>query len=65
VIPQAGDVAWSSTGFSFLESARIRATFMPGRWLEYIDKDNNQNALPVGGKQFEAGVPARLEELKP
>jgi hypothetical protein len=65
VIPQAGDVAWSSTGFSFLESARIRATFMPGRWLEYIDKDNNQDALPVGGKQFEAGVPARLEELKP
>lgn len=65
VLPPSGEVAWSSTGFSFLESAKTRATFMPGQWLEYINKDNNQNSLPAGGKKFEASVPARLDDLQP
>jgi hypothetical protein len=55
VIPQNRAIAFSASGFALLESAKIRATFMSGRWLEYITKDNNQNALPGGGLAFTPG----------
>ena len=54
VIPPTGAVAWMADGFSFLESAKIRAAFLPGRWLEYLNKDNGQNAIPAGGAPFTA-----------
>lgn len=56
VIPQAGAIAFSTSGFSFIESARERATFMPGRWLEFLNKDNNQNQLPSSGIAFTPGL---------
>jgi hypothetical protein len=65
VIPDRGSVAYSAFGFSFLESAKVRASFMPGKWLEYITKDNNQNLVPVGGVAFETPIPQRLEDLEP
>jgi hypothetical protein len=61
VIPQTGSVAWSADGFSFLESARTRATFMTGRWLELLNKDNDQNAIAAGGVPFNGGP---VESLK-
>jgi hypothetical protein len=67
VIPQSGAVAYTTSGFSFLESGKVRAAFMPGRWLEYVNKDNNQNLLPAGGvagTNFEAQKNLRLEDLE-
>jgi hypothetical protein len=55
VIPQNGAVAWSTAGFSFVESARARASFMPGRWLEFLNKENNQNELAAAGVAFTTG----------
>jgi hypothetical protein len=55
VIPQAGAIAFSTSGFSFIESARTRASFMQGRWLEFLNKDNNQNLLPATGVTFTSG----------
>jgi hypothetical protein len=55
VIPQNGAVAWSTSGFSFIESPRTRASFMPGRWLEFLNKENNQNQLAATGVAFTAG----------
>lgn len=49
VIPGTGAVAYSAGNLFFLESAKIRAILMPGRFLELLNKDNNQNALPSGG----------------
>ena len=51
VIPPAG-VAGPPTVFLFSRARKTRASFMPGRWLEFINKDNNQNALPAGGDVF-------------
>jgi hypothetical protein len=56
VIPQTGAIAYSADGFSFLESTKTRASFLPGRWLEFIAKDNGQNAIPPGGNVFTAGA---------
>ena len=56
VIPQGGSASYSAGDFSLLESARYRAAFLPGRWLELMDKDNDQNLLP------ESGVPATTEQ---
>ncbi|MCU1325859.1 MAG: glycoside hydrolase, family 35 [Bryobacterales bacterium] len=56
VLPQNAPVAWSADGFSFLESLRQRATFLPGRWLEFIGKDNGRDALPAGGQPFLPGT---------
>ncbi len=52
VIPPTGAVAYTASGFWFIESAKTRASFMAGRWLEYINKDNAQNLLPSGGQAF-------------
>lgn len=67
VIPPLGSVAWAADGFSFFESAKTRASFMPGRWLEYVNKDNSQNAVPAGGVTFNTGAlgSLRLESLEP
>jgi hypothetical protein len=56
VVPPSGGVAYTANGFSFLESAKVRAAFWPGRWLEWINKDNGQSAIPAGGNAFSAGV---------
>jgi hypothetical protein len=55
VIPQTGAVAFSASGFYFIESAKTRASFMPGRWLEFLNKDNNQNSLGSTGIALTAG----------
>jgi hypothetical protein len=55
VIPQNGAVAFSVNGFSLIESAKSRASFMPGHWLELVDKDNNRNLLASGGIAFTPG----------
>ena len=67
VFPQTGAVAYAASGFSFIENAKTRASFMPGRWLEYINKDNGQNLLPAGGMPFtpsEGFTSIRLEDLE-
>jgi hypothetical protein len=56
VIPQTGSIAFSTSGFSFIESGKTRASFMPGRWLEFLNKDNNQNLLSGGGMAFTPGA---------
>ena len=55
VFPQGGAVAFSTGGFSLIESAKFRASFLPGRWLEFINKDNNQNLLASTGTPFTTG----------
>jgi len=55
VFPQGGAVAFSTGGFSLIESAKFRASFLPGRWLEFLNKDNNQNLLASTGAPFTAG----------
>jgi hypothetical protein len=55
VVPQTGAVAFAASGFSFIESTRVRAAFMPGRWLEFLNKDNNQNLLASTGVVFTSG----------
>ncbi len=66
VLPQTGSVAWSADGFSFLESMKSRATYMPGRWLENLNKDDGQNSLPAGGVPFSGPLPdpGQLANLK-
>ncbi|HVW86829.1 MAG TPA: hypothetical protein VHB50_19220, partial [Bryobacteraceae bacterium] len=65
VIPPNGAAAFTADGFDFLESAKIRASFFTGRWLEWLNKDNGQDALPAGGVPFGSGlVEARGDELK-
>jgi hypothetical protein len=55
VIPPNGAVAFESEGIFVLESAARRAAFLPGRWLEYVNKENSQNPIPAGGISFDAG----------
>jgi hypothetical protein len=56
VIPPSGEIAWSADSFTFLENGKTRASFLPGRWLELINKDNGQSAIPAGGNAFVAGA---------
>ncbi len=56
VYPASGAVAFSTGGFSLIESAKFRASFMSGRWLEFIAKDNNLNLLTNTGMPFATGV---------
>jgi hypothetical protein len=64
VIPQAGAIAFAAGGFYLIESARVRASFMAGRWLEFLNKDNNQNQLPSTGVAFTPGpIEARGDAL--
>lgn len=55
VYPTGGAVAFAAGGFWLIEGAKFRAAFLPGRWLEFIDKDNNQNALASTGVPFTPG----------
>jgi hypothetical protein len=55
VVPVSGAVAYAASGFSFIESAKSRASFMPGRWLELIGKDSGQNQLASSGVAFLPG----------
>jgi hypothetical protein len=65
-LPQTGAIAWNSDEFSFLESAKARASFLPNRWLEMIDKDSGRDAQPAGGTAFSGGpvTSLRLEDLQ-
>jgi hypothetical protein len=64
VIPQTGAIAFSASGFAFIESTKERASFMPGRWLEFLNKDTNQNLLASTGVVFTAGpIEARGDGL--
>jgi hypothetical protein len=64
VIPQNGAVAFSSGGLSLLESSKARAAFLPGRWLEFIDKDSGQELIAAGGTAFNPGpIDARSDAL--
>ncbi len=56
VYPTGGAVAFSTGGFSLIESAKLRASFLPGRWLEFIAKDNNLNLLANTGIPFATGA---------
>ena len=56
VIPQNGAVAYASDGIFLLESASRRASFLPARWLEFLNKENGQNAIGPGGMAFQAGM---------
>src|SRR6185312_7220535 len=65
VIPASGAVVWTASGFSFVESLKSRASFMPGRWLELIGKENGQNQLAAGGVAYDGDpASARTEELE-
>jgi hypothetical protein len=55
IVPQTGAVAFSMNGFSMIESVKSRASFIPGRWLEFVNKENNQNLLASGGTPFTPG----------
>jgi len=61
IYPQTGAVAFASDGFALLESAKYRAAFLPGRWLEFVAKENNQNLLAAGGVPF-AGGPIEVKD---
>src|SRR6185312_6379299 len=65
VLPAAGSVAWSGGGFSILESAKLRASFLGNRWLEMIDKDSGKDSQPAGGTVFSGGPveSIKLEDL--
>lgn len=56
VLPANGAVAFDSDGLSLLESATRRASFLPGRWLEFINKESGQNAIAAGGMAFQQGA---------
>ncbi len=66
VIPQNGAAAFSGGEFSFVESARYRAAFLPGRWLELVDKETNRNLLPDRGVPYVEGQKVeKPEDLLP
>jgi hypothetical protein len=55
VIPAAGEMAWSADGFYFLENAAMRASFLPGAWLEYLAKERGEERLPAPVTPFSPG----------
>ncbi len=64
VFPEGGAVAFSTGGFSLIESAKFRASFLPGRWLELVNKENNRNLLAGAGIPFtEGGIETRGDAL--
>src|SRR5207245_1841556 len=64
VIPAAGDVAWTADGFYFLENAAVRASFLPGTWLEYLAKERGEERLPGQTNPFSPGpITAERDEL--
>lgn len=61
VLPPEGAVPWTAEGFSVLESAKLRASFLADRWLEMLDKESGHDALPAGGRVFTGG---KVDSLK-
>ena len=55
VIPSKGEMAWTADGFYFLESAALRASFLPGAWLEYLAKERGEERLPAPVTPFSPG----------
>jgi len=55
VIPPGGEMAWTADGFYFLESAALRASFLPGAWLEYLAKERGEERLPAPVTPFSPG----------
>jgi hypothetical protein len=55
VIPPGGEVAWTADGFYFLESAALRASFLPGAWLEFLAKERGEERLPAPVTPFSLG----------
>jgi hypothetical protein len=45
VIPQQSAVAYAASGVWILENAAERASFIPGHWLEFLNKSNNRSLL--------------------
>jgi hypothetical protein len=66
VLPPEGAINWSAEGFSILETAKSRASFLAGRWLEMIDKESGRDAQPAGGTTFDGGLATTvtMEELE-
>lgn len=65
VLPGDGSIVWSADGFSILESAKRRASFLGTRWLEMIDKESGKDSQPAGGTVWNGGPveTLRLEDL--
>jgi len=64
VIPAAGEMAWTADGFYFLESTALRASFLPGSWLEYLAKERGEERLPAPVTPFSPGpITAEREAL--
>lgn len=55
VIPAAGDLAWTADGFYFLENTALRASFLPGAWLEYVSKERGEERLAAAVTPFWPG----------
>ncbi len=55
VYPPGGAIAFSAGPFSLIENAKFRASFLPGRWVELVNKDNDQNLLMSTGIPFTPG----------
>jgi hypothetical protein len=55
VIPAAGEMAWTADRFYFLENAAMRASFLPGTWLEYLAKERGEERLPAPVTPFSPG----------
>jgi hypothetical protein len=55
VIPAAGEIAWAADGFYFLENAAMRASFLPGSWLEYLGKERGEERLAAAVTPFSPG----------
>ena len=53
--------------FRLMENGRFRAVFLPGRWLQFLNKESGKDALPAGGITFDTAKFAqdnvRLEDL--
>ncbi|HEX4274017.1 MAG TPA: hypothetical protein VHZ74_01615 [Bryobacteraceae bacterium] len=64
VLPSSGAIAYAASGFWLIESTKARASFMPGRWLELVNKDSNQNQLASTGVTLLQGpIEARGDAL--
>jgi hypothetical protein len=64
VLPPSGAIAYAASGFWLIESTKARASFMPGRWLELVNKESNQNQLASTGVSLLQGpIEARGDAL--
>ena len=63
IVPNSKVTAWSSGDFQFVESIKLRATFLGERWLEFLDKDKNENRL-LAPMNFPASESRSFDELE-